>query len=262
MLLAKTAPSFVAHRSEKREMREFTFAIEYRPGVDPIADVFIEYPETVARSLDGDVTTEQFWRIERISGPDPALDAIEAVRFDDDQCGESITESDCVANRYHDRLERTEGELVLYTYLLDIDACESVHTIAGKHLDPGAVFETRRQEHRHEWRILMRSDAEIGVFYDEITARLRDGFSFRMGSLRDADGWQHDMLSPVSIPAEQRAALQAATEHGYYQIPRASTLDEIAATLDIPRSTLSYRLRQAETRLVRRYIDESILSDP
>ena len=240
-------------------MREFTFAIEYRTGADPIADVFIEYPETVARSFDGYVTTEQFWRIERISGPESALDAIEAVRFDDDRCGESITEPDCVANRYHDRLERAEGELVLYTYLSEIIDCESVHTIAGKHLDPGVVFETRRQEHRHEWRILMRSDAKIGVFYDEIGARLRDGLSFRMGSLRDADGWQRDVLSPVSMPAEQRAALQAATEHGYYETPRASTLDEIAAALEIPRSTLSYRLRQAETRLVRQYINESVL---
>lgn len=242
-------------------MREFTFAIEYDPGTDPITDVFIEYPETVARSLDGYVTTEQFWRIERISGPTGALNAIEAVRFDDSKCGESITEFDCEARRYHDRLKRTDDEIVLYTYLEDISTCESVHTIAGKHLDPGVVFETRRQEDHHEWRILMRSDAKIGVFYDEIGARMRDGLTFRMGSLRDADGWQQDLLASVAMPAEQRAALQAAADNGYYETPRDTTLDEIAAGLDIPRSTLSYRLRQAETRLVRQYLTESSIGE-
>ena len=242
-------------------MREFTFAIEYESGADPITDVFIDHPETIARSLDGYVTTEQFWRIERISGPAHALDAIETVRFDDSRCGESITDLDCEALRYHDRLKRTDDELVLYTYLEDISACESVHKIAGKHLDPGVVFETRRQEHRHEWRILMRSDASIGIFYDEIGARLRDGLSFRMGSLRDADGWQQDLLASVAIPAEQRAALQAAVDRGYYETPRGATLDELAAGLDIPRSTLSYRLRRAEIRLVRQYISESSLGE-
>jgi len=241
-------------------MREFTFAIEYESGADPIMDIFIEHPETVARSLDGHVTTEQFWRIERISGPPEALDRIEAVRFDDSQCGESITELDCRATRYHDRLERADGELVLYSYLEDIAECESVHTIAGKHLDSGVVFETHRQENRHEWRILMRSDAKVGIFYDEIGARLRKELAFRMGSLRDADGWQRDLLASVPIPAEQRAALQAAVDHGYYETPREATLDEISNTLDIPRSTLSYRLRQAETRLVRQYINESSVS--
>ena len=238
-------------------MRELTFAIEYESGADPIMDVFIEHPETVARSLDGYVTTEQFWRVERISGPPDALDRIEAVRFDDSKGGESITELDCRANRYHDRLKRTDDELVLYSYLDDIADCESVHTIAGKHLDPGVIFETRRQEDRHEWRILMRSDAKIGVFYDEIAARLRAGLAFRLGSLRDADDWQQDLLASVSIPGEQRAALQAAVGHGYYETPREATLDEISDDLDIPRSTLSYRLRQAETRLVRQYINES-----
>lgn len=238
-------------------MREFTFAIEYDPGTDPITDVFIDHPETVARSLDGYVTTEQFWRIERISGTAKALDRIEAVRFDDSQCGESITELDCEATRYHDRLERSEGELVVYTYLEDITTCESVHTIAGKHLDSGTVFDTRRQEDRHEWRILMRSDAKIGMFYDEIGARLREGLTFRMGSLRDADGWQQDLLASVAIPTKQRAALNAAVDHGYYETARDATLDEIAEALDIPRSTLSYRLRQAETRLVRQYVTES-----
>ena len=94
------------------------------------------------------------------------------------------------------------------------------------------------------------------MLYDEIAARLRDGLSFHMGHLRDADGWQRDSLTSVTMPAEQRAALNAAVEGGYYETPRETTLDDLAASLDIPRSTLSYRLRQAESKLACRYVDD------
>lgn len=239
-------------------MREFTFAIEYKRGADPIMDVFIEHSEAVAYSLDGYVTADRFWRIERISGPSNALNRIKRLRFDDTVCGESITEFDCIATRYHDILDRSDDTLVMYTYLENIDECESIHTLAGKHLDPGLVFETRRQEHRHEWRILMRSDARVGLLYDEIGARIRDDLSFQIGHLQDADGWQQDVFASIAIPPEQRTALRAAVDAGYYRTPREITLDDLADRLDIPRSTLSYRLRQAEARLVRRFVDESL----
>ena len=237
-------------------MREFTFAIEYDAGTDPIMDVCIEHPSVLAHSLDGFVTGDRFWRIERISGPEPALEAIETVRFDGTSCGESITDHDCEAARYHDVLERDEGELVLYTYLEDITRCESIHTLAGKHLPSGLVFETRREGSRHHWRVLMRSDANVGVLYDEIGARLRDGLTFRMGHLRDADGWRRDAFATLSMPDEQRTALEAAVAGGYYETPRETTLDAIADDLSIPRSTLSYRLRRAEATLARRFVGE------
>lgn len=238
-------------------MREFTFAIEYDAGADPVMDVCIEHPSVVAHSLDGFMTGDRFWRIERILGPETALDAIESIRFDATLCGESLTENDCEAARYHDVLERRDGERVLYTYLEDITRCESVHTLAGKHLPSGFVFETRRQGSRHQWRVLMRSDANVGVLYDEIGARLRDGLTFRMGHLRDADGWRRDSFATLSMPDEQRAAVRAAVAAGYYESPRGATLDAIATELSIPRSTLSYRLRRAESTLARRFVNDA-----
>jgi len=95
-------------------------------------------------------------------------------------------------------------------------------------------------------------------FYDDIGARLRDGLSFRMGHLRDAGPLATRVFSGHRTPPEeQEIALRAAVEAGYYDPPREITLDEIAATLDIPRSTLSYRLRQAESTLLHRYIDDN-----
>lgn len=47
----------------------------------------------------------------------------------------------------------------------------------------------------------------------------------------------------TEVPREQRTALQAAVEHGYYETPRQIELSDLAEKLEIPRSTLSYRLR-------------------
>lgn len=235
-------------------MREFTFGIEYEANADPIMDVFIDHPDVLAHSLDGCVTEDRFWRVERITGPTNALNRIEELRFDDSICGESITATDCTATRHHDVLKRTNNERVLYTYLEDISNCESIHTLSGQYLPSGLIFETHRQGNRHDWRILMRSDEKVGLLYDSLGAALRPKLTFRMGHLRDAKGWQQDTLAAVTLPAPQRAALKAAIDNGYYETPRQIKLDELAEQLAMPRSTLSYRLRQAEAKLARGYI--------
>ncbi|WP_299331855.1 helix-turn-helix domain-containing protein [Haloplanus sp.] len=51
--------------------------------------------------------------------------------------------------------------------------------------------------------------------------------------------------------------MRAALNHGYYRTPREVTLDGLAAELGVPRSTLSYRLRRAEERLVSGYLGET-----
>lgn len=48
----------------------------------------------------------------------------------------------------------------------------------------------------------------------------------------------------------QREALRTAYEMGHFEIPRAASLDEVAAELGITASALSERLRRAQTRLV------------
>ena len=55
---------------------------------------------------------------------------------------------------------------------------------------------------------------------------------------------------------EQEAALRAAVEHGYYESPREIDVGELAEHLDVPRSTLTYRLRRAEQRLAKQYVGD------
>jgi len=52
-----------------------------------------------------------------------------------------------------------------------------------------------------------------------------------------------------SLP--NRRPLRAAVEHGYYESPREIDAGDLADHLDIPRSTLTYRLRRAEEHLAK-----------
>jgi hypothetical protein len=238
-------------------MREFAFDIVYEAGADPVMDVFIEYPTLVAEALHGCVSTDGFWRVDRLTGPTAALDGVERLRSDETSRTASVTEADCSGTWYHDVLERSGGERVMYTHVEGVEDGESVQTLAGRYLPHGSLYCTTRRENRHRWRIFTKSDEKVGLLYDALGATLRAGLSFHMGHLRDADGWGHDSLGSVTLPPKQRTAMRAALDRGYYRTPREITLDDLAAALDTPRSTLSYRLRRAEERLVSGYLGET-----
>ena len=238
-------------------MREFAFDIVYESGANPVMDVFIDHPTLYAEALHGCVTADSFWCVERLTGPKAALDAVERLRLDETVRTASVTETELSGTWYHDVLDRSDGERVLYTYAEGVEGGESVQTIAGRYLPQGTLYCTIRRENRHGWRVFMRSDAKVGLLYDALGANLRSGLSFRMGHLCEADGWGHDSLGSVVLPPAQRRAIRAAVDQGYYRTPREVTLDELAATLDVPRSTLSYRLRRAEERLVTGYLGKT-----
>lgn len=53
----------------------------------------------------------------------------------------------------------------------------------------------------------------------------------------------------TELSDEQLTVLRTAHRMGYFEVPRQASADEVAAELDIAQSTLSERLRLAETRL-------------
>lgn len=57
-------------------------------------------------------------------------------------------------------------------------------------------------------------------------------------------------MSPSVLTDRQRAAVRSAVEHGYYEVPRQGSVEDVAATLDCAPSTASNHLRKAEARLV------------
>ena len=59
------------------------------------------------------------------------------------------------------------------------------------------------------------------------------------------------------LSPEQAAALEAAVEHGYYETPRETDAGDLADLLDLPRSTLTHRLRRAEAHLAKRRVADA-----
>jgi predicted DNA binding protein len=107
-----------------------------------------------------------------------------------------------------------------------------------------------------QWRVLAQDDEKVGLLYDSVSARLADGLSFSFDHLTEIDRWRGDLLAPGGLRAEQRQTLVTAVEHGYFETPREVTLDELADALDVPRSTVSYRLRRATAELAKAFVDE------
>lgn len=71
-------------------MREYVFLFTYERGILPVRDVYIEHPEVVATSLAISASPDTGWRVERITGPEHALDALESVYLDTEICNECI----------------------------------------------------------------------------------------------------------------------------------------------------------------------------
>lgn len=80
-------------------MREVVFTVEYEKGVDEVMDLFIEYPDLHARSMEVHATSESVWGIDKVVGPDEILtefdDRLERVTSDSNAtgvCGAPISE--------------------------------------------------------------------------------------------------------------------------------------------------------------------------
>lgn len=66
---------------------------------------------------------------------------------------------------------------------------------------------------------------------------------FRHEVVPSRAGWQQLL---ASIPPRRRELLNLAVEQGYFEIPRQVTLEELAAQMDITKTTASSHLRKAE----------------
>ncbi|ELY59904.1 helix-turn-helix domain-containing protein [Natronolimnohabitans innermongolicus] len=243
-------------------MREFVFALEYDPGTNPVADVLAEHPEASIRSLSCHVTDDSLWRVDHAEGPAAALEALEDAYETADFFADCLVKDDCGADCEVQVLDRSNDTLVVYTYWDRTDVCTSVPHVALEHLGEGLLFETYREGRRYRWRIVLGSDAPIHDFFDALGDEVGECTGIEMLRLTelDPDHGDVDLESETNLPREQRAALRAAVEHGYYETPRAIELGDLAAELEIPRSTLSYRLRRAEASLATAFVgaDDSL----
>ncbi len=234
-------------------MREFVFALEYEPGTNPVADVLEAHPGTRVRSLSYHVTPDSLWRVDHAGGSSEALEALESAYAEPAYFADCLVRDDCGATCETQVLDRSSEELVVYTYWDRTEACTSVPHLALETLGTGLLFETYREGRRHRWRIVLDDGAPVRAFFDALGAAVGACTGIELLRLTDLDP-DRSFAGASDEPAmarEQRRALRAAVEHGYYETPRAIDLSELADRLEIPRSTLSYRLRRAEAALAK-----------
>ncbi|WP_136717630.1 helix-turn-helix domain-containing protein [Halorientalis salina] len=234
-------------------MRELVFALEYEPGFNRVADALADHPEARIRSLSLHATTEHLWRVDHASGTPEALDDVEAAFFDSDYYADCLAIEDCGATQTTEVLDHTDDTLVLYTHWERTPTCASVPHMAREHLGDGVLFETRHEGRHYTWRVIHAGDGDVSAFFEELDAAVGD--CARMEMLRAAETTPSGDPSagPADLAPEQEAALLAAVEHGYYESPREVDVAELADHLDVPRSTLTYRLRRAEEHLAKRH---------
>ncbi|WP_408957160.1 helix-turn-helix domain-containing protein [Natrinema sp. 74] len=110
--------------------------------------------------------------------------------------------------------------------------------------DGGSLLEARATD--GWWRVTVRyRDRDtLCNAYDRLIDRGVNADLRRVTDVTDAD--DHE----TRLTPEQQEALEAALEHGYFEIPRGISMEELAAELGISHQALSERFRRAYETLV------------
>ncbi|EMA59456.1 helix-turn-helix domain-containing protein [Halorubrum kocurii] len=239
-------------------MYDFTFEITYDAGADEYVDLFIDRESLRSEALFSCFDPTELWALESVTGDPTDLAAVDELLLDEAVDRESISARACNSTRTASLLTEEQRRRVAYTYISDVDFCESVPLIAAKYVDGGMLLEQTRTDDRVRWRVLVQDDSKIGHLYDTLSAKLGEGLSFSFKHLTEVDHWESGLLSRADIRAEQRETLNVAVERGYFETPREVTLDELADELELPRSTVSYRLRRATAELATRFAEQQL----
>lgn len=235
-------------------MRELVFTLEYEAGCNAVADTLARHPDARIRSLSLHATDESLWRVDHARGTPEALSDIETAFLTSDYYADCLAAEDCGATQTTQVLEHTDDTLVLYSYWERTPSCASVPHIALEHLGDGALFETRHEKREYTWRVIHSGESDVRAFLESVDAAVGECAEMEIKRLTEASSIGGETRDDADgLPAEQRAALRAAVEYGYYETPREIDVGDLAEILDVPRSTLTYRLRRAEAHLAKRY---------
>ncbi|WP_330631722.1 helix-turn-helix domain-containing protein [Halocatena halophila] len=246
-------------------MREFVFTIDYEEGIDPGMDLFISHSNLHARTMAIQATTDSMWRLDRITGSSSALDAYDAYHsnMDGDDGSDGVC-GDVVREHTSEILAKSQTSRLVYTYRKVADPGRSIPYLAAKYIGDGLLMHAERRGQQYRWRFLLDDETAVGPMYDTVSEALPDGLSLRVQRLSEPECWiDKGIETPQEgLAPKQQAALEAAVEHGYYQTPREHTAQELSEKLDIPNSTLQYRLSRAEAWLANRFVSNALGAEP
>lgn len=239
-------------------MKEIEFAIRYEPGADELMDVFHEYPTLSCRSSACYSSETAMWRIDHVRGPEAAITAFSETFLDEDRCNECLDRVTCDSTREYHVLDRTPESRTIYTYRQEVHRCHSLPYFVLDHVGDGVAFESRRTGGEYRWKILYPGDEGIGELFDTIETILRDGLSLELSHLRQSGNWNADIRTAFQLSHDQWEVLTHAVDEGYYARPREVTVAELSDLLDLPRSTVQYRLRSAEDLIVSEFVRNTL----
>lgn len=239
-------------------MREVTFSVTFEPGASPLMDLYRQYPSLTTWSSACFTTDEAMWRIDHTKGPGEALEAFDDVYLDEDRCNECLSAPNCDTYREYHTLNRTATSRTVYTRRYEVYRCHSIPYIVFDRVGDGVVFKARRTDGEYRWRVLYPGEYSLGQLYDDVQAELREGLDLELLRLEQSGNWTAETLAAANLSHEHQEALETAYEAGYYERPRETSVEELAADLGVPRSTLQYRLRTAEDYVVSQFVENTI----
>ena len=182
---------------------------------DRLSDVHVELESSVSHSLPcvwvrGASRSE----VERAFETDPTIDSFELLVQTDDRM-----------------LYDLESETIrrLFDHLL---------------AHGGSLLEVRGTNDWWNVRMRFRNREQLTATHDRLQTQEIDVDLTRVTDVTRSAG-DETQLTP-----EQYEALEAALEHGYFEIPRGISMEELAQKLDISHQALSERLRRAYETLV------------
>ncbi len=235
-------------------MNEFVFSLKYGSECNALSNALEKYPDTRTRSISLHATAKSLWQVSHTTGSSDSLDTIKNVFLESDYHTGCLTNENCGTTQDTQVLEHSDGTLIVYSYWERTPSCTSIPHIALNHLGEGLLFKTRNVGTVCTWRIVYSTRGDIRAFVDELESNLCGCVDLKIERLTDAS-YPSDDDTNESLSPRQEEALRSAVEQGYYKIPRDADAADIAEQLNVPRSTLNYRLRQAEAKLARRYFD-------
>lgn len=237
-------------------MQEFVFTVTYDRGSDPVADVFIDHPKVALTTLSCSVANGSIWYLSRVTGPADALDRLDDVLLDPTHCNECLDTQRCRTEWQYEVLSSGRTSRTVYAYGTEGSDCHSIPVLAATHLGDGIFHDAERRGEQYRWRLLVPDDAEVGTLYDTLRRDLRDGLRLSLDHLSEPTQWGDTVVSLSDIPHEQRSTLKEAVDRGYYETPKEITTQELADELDMPQSTVQYRLSRAEAWLATEFASE------
>lgn len=146
--------------------------------------------------------------------------------------------------------EQVSSEGSEYVYLIEADATDTRDTTPS---DDDRYPRCERMEVSDEGITLTYAGPQDRI--SEEFARLeRAGDSVSLEKLRS---YRAQKTPLDTLTDRQRDVLEVAFNHGYYDVPRSASVQEIAAELDLDDSTVAEHLQRAERNLLKHLLNRS-----